>query len=291
VRFRKNKTAAAAELFIKTAQRYLGYSPEMLGRNMFGNKVGYDSVPWAGAFIDVCAREAGLKIPAFTYTPAALAEFIRSGNFSRVPRPGSVAIFNFSSNVGHAASAFSMPHCGIVVDVREFGETGKYVTVEGNATGQSPQQNKDGVHQRIRTINEVLVFCHPEFDRRKGSQTFNERLIKIMDRGRTKFDGSDLKTIDEASKQPEILKLNGEVRYGDRNKKIEIIQLALATVTDIRGAQPGKWDQVTAAACSRYQRNIGYVGKDVTGQPDRSTLARLSKDTDLFSLDPESKIN
>jgi hypothetical protein len=289
VKFRKDKTAAAAELFIKTAQRYLGYSPEMLGRNMFGNKVGYDSVPWAGAFIDVCAREAGLKIPAFTYTPAALAEFIRQGNFSRVPRPGSVAIFNFSSNVGHAASAFSMPHCGIVVDVREFAETGKYVTVEGNATGQSPQQNKDGVHQRIRTINEALVFCHPVWN--GPGRTFNERLISLLDRGRTAFNGEDVKTIEEAAREPEILKLNGEVRYGDRNKKIEVIQLALATVTDLRGAQPGKWDQVTAAACSRYQRNVGYVGKDVTGQPDRSTLVRLSKDTGLFRLDPESKIN
>lgn len=283
--------AAAAELLIKTAQRYLGYTAEQLGKNMFGEKVGYNAQPWAGAFVDVCLRDSKIKSPAFTYTPSALAEFIRSGNFSRVPQPGDIAIFNFSSNVGHAASPFSMPHCGIVVDVREFGETGKYVTVEGNATGQSPQQNKDGVHQRIRTINEALIFCHPNFTGRAFRRTFNERLIKIMDRGRTKFDGSDLAAIEETARVPQKLEIQKEIKTGDRNKKIEIIQLALATVTDIRGAQPGKWDQVTAAACSRYQRNVGYVGKDVTGQPDRSTLVRLSKDTGLFRLDPESKIN
>ena len=286
--FKDKKTPAALELFINSAQRHLGYSAESLGRNMFGQKVGYDSTPWAGAFIDVCAREAGLKIPSFTYTPAALAEFVRSGNFSRVPEPGSIAIFNFSSNVGHAASAFSMPHCGIVVDVREFYETGKFVTIEGNTVGQTQHQNKDGVHQRIRTINEVLVFCLPL---RATGQTFNERLIRILDRGRTKLTGEDLATIDEAASKPEHLKLNGEIRPGDRNKKIEIIQLALGTVTDLRGATPGKWDQVSTAACARYQRNIGYVGKDVTGLPNKATLLRLSKDTGLFVLDTDSNIS
>ena len=287
--FRKTPAAAAAvELLTKIASSHLGYTAEQLGKNKFGAKVGYDSQPWGGAFVDVCAREAGLKLPSFTYTPAALAEFIRSGNFSRVPQPGSIAIFNFSSNVGHAASAFSMPHCGIVVDVREFNETGKFVTIEGNTVGQTQHQNKDGVHQRIRTINEVLLFCNPAAARRSS---FNEKLIRILDRGRTKLTGEDLATIDEAASKPETLKLNGKVRPGDRNKKVEIIQLALGTVTDLRGATPGKWDQVSTAACARYQRNIGYVGKDVTGLPNKATLLRLSKDTGLFVLDTDSNIS
>ena len=276
------------QLFIKSAQQYLGYTVDLGGRNIFGQKVGYDAQPWAGAFIDVCAREAGLELPSFVYTPAALAEFIRSGNFSRVPKLGSIAIYNFSSNVGAAASAFSSPHCGIVTDVREFDETGKFITIEGNTEGTGVYQKKDGVHQRIRTINEALIFCDPV---RAARQTFNERLMRLLDRGRTKFTGEDLSAIDEAARAPEVLKLNGEVRPGDRNRKIEIIQLALATVTDLRGAQPGKWDAITAAACSRYQRNIGRVGKDVTGLPDKATLLRLSKDTQLFVLDNESKLS
>jgi hypothetical protein len=287
VRFRKRQDpAAAAELFIKSAQRYLGYSPDLGGRNIFGQKVGYDSVPWSGAFIDVIAREAGLTLPSFTYTPAALADFVRSGNFSRDPRPGSIAIYNFSSNTGHAADQFSMPHCGIVIDVREFSETGKYVTVEGNTTGASKFQTKDGVHQKIRTINETVLFCHPVFETgERRSQTFNERLIKLLDRGRTTFNGEDIKEIEAARVQPVKLLMNGEVKHGDRNKRVEVIQLALATVTDLRGAEPGKWDQVTAAACARYQRNIGRVGPDATGLPDMTTLQRLSKDTGLFTLE------
>jgi hypothetical protein len=175
-----------------------------------------------------------------------------------------------------------MPHCGIVVDVREFAETGKFITIEGNTTGATTHQQKDGVYQKVRSINEVLVFCQPL---RAGRQTFNERLMVWMDRGRTKFDGEDLKQVDAAARAPELLTIDKDIRPGDRNRKIEIIQLALATVTDLRGVQPGKWDAITAAACSRYQRSIGYVGKDVSGLPDVNTLKRLAKDTGLFRLD------
>lgn len=280
-------TAAAAELFMKTAQQYLGYTVDLNGRNIFGQKVGYDSEPWAGAFVDVCAREAGLNLPSFTYTAAALAEFIRDGNFSREARPGSIAIYNFSSNVGAAASAFSSPHCGIVIDVREFQETGRFITVEGNTEGTGVYQKKDGVYQKIRSINDVVVFCHPKFDRPAAAagKTFNERLIKLLDRGRTAYDSSDVAELEAAAKKPVKLLMNGEIKHGDRNKRVETIQLALATVTDLRGCEPGKWDPITAAACARYQRVLGFVGKDVTGLPDLKTLKRLAQQTGLFKLD------
>lgn len=284
MRLRKNlQQDAAVELFISKAQQYLGYSSELMGRNMFGQKVGYDSQPWGGAFVDVVARESGVRLPSFTSTAAALAECIRQGNFSRVPQPGDVAVFNFSSNVGHAASAFSQPHAGIVTDTREFFSTGRFITVEGNVDGGTKHLTKDGVHQKIRTINDVILFARPAA--KDPKLTFNERLIKLLDRGRTKFDGTDLKEINEAARTPSVIKLAAEIKYGDRNKKIEIIQVALALVTDLRGAEPGKWDQVTAAAWSRYQRNIGNVGIDVDGLPDVRTLQRLGRETGLFIVD------
>ena len=279
--FRKSPgPAAAVELFIKTAQQHLGYAAEQLGKNKFGVRVGYDSQPWAGAFVDVCAREAGLKLPSFTYTGAALAEFIRSGNFSRVPQIGDIAIYNFSSNVGHAADAFGMPHCGIVTDVREFSETGKFITIEGNTVGSTVHQQKDGVYQKVRSINDVILFCNPTVT--SGSPTFNERLIKLLDRGRTKLESDELKLIEQAASAAQTSDVKKEIRPGDRNKTIEIIQLALGTVTDIRGCQPGKWDQITTTACARYQRMIGFVGKDADGLPDSNTLKRLARDTGLF---------
>jgi hypothetical protein len=279
---------ARVELFIASAQKYLGYSSELLGRTFFGQKVGYDATVWSGAFVDVIAREAEVRLPSFTYSAAGLAECIRRGNFSRSPQVGDVAVFNFSSASTHAASAFSSPHCGIVTDVREFQDTGRFITVEGNTTGTGKYSDKDGVHQKVRTINDVVLFCRPDFNgeaQQTGrSRTFNEWLTRLLDRARTKFDGSDLEEITKAASMPSVLKLNGEIKYGDRNKKIELIQLALAVVTDLRGCEPGKWDQVTAAACSRFQRNIGRVGQDVTGLPDMQTLQRLSKETGLFSV-------
>jgi hypothetical protein len=96
--------------------------------------------------------------------------------------------------------------------------------------------------------------------------------------------GEEIKELEKAASAPSILRLNGEIRYGDRNKRIELIQLALATVTDLRGCEPGKWDAITGAACSRFQRNIGRTGSDVTGLPDEGTLKRLSKDSRIFRL-------
>ena len=280
--FRKNPAApAAAERFIKAAQQHLGYTVDLNGRNRFGQKVGYDSQPWSGAFVDVCAREAGIKGPAFTYTPSALAEYFRSGLVFRVPQAGDIAVFNFSSNTGHAADAFGMPHCGIVTDVREFHDSGKFITIEGNTVGSTTHQQKDGVHQKVRHVSEILGFCRPSA---LTMVNFLGKMLKILDRGRTKIESDELKFIEETAREPQLLRLEKEIRPGDRNKKIEVIQLALATLTDLRGATPGKWDPSTVAACARYQRMIGYVGKDADGLPDVNTLKRLARDTGLFEL-------
>jgi hypothetical protein len=275
-----------AELFITNAQKYLGYSSEILGRNIFGQKVGYDAGPWSGAFIDVVARESDLNFPSFVYSAAGLAECIRTGAISRAPEVGDIAIFNFSSMTGHAASAFSMPHCGIVTDVQEFTKTGRFITVEGNTEGGSKHLTKDGVHQKIRNVTDVIIFCRPAFGKKIGSRkTFYERLAELLDAARTRMTVDEMREIQQAASAPKLLKINGEIKHGDRNKRIELIQLALAVVTDLRGCEPGKWDSATAAACCRFQRNIGRTGSDVTGLPDDGTLKRLAKDSGIFVIE------
>lgn len=276
-----SETPELSKKFIAAAQQHLGYTAEQLGKNKFGQKVGYDSQPWGGAFIDVVAREAGLKGPSFTSTSSALAEYFRSGLVFRDPQPGDIAIYSFSSMSGHAADAFGQPHCGIVTDVREFESTGRFIAVEGNTTGSTVHQNKDGVYQKVRHVCDVVGFCRPL---RANKVNFIGKMLRILDRGRTKFDGQDLAAIEETARNPVKLVIDKEIRPGDRNKKIEVIQLALATVTDLRGATPGKWDAATETACSRYQRMIGYVGKDADGLPDVNTLGRLARDTGLFEI-------
>lgn len=278
--FRKKQApGAAAALLVKIAQKYLGYTTDLGGKNIFGQKVGYDSQPWAGAFVEVCLREAGLKGPSFVYTPAALADYIRDGNFSRVAKVGSIALFNFSSNTGHAADAFGMMHCGIVTDTRELESSGRFLTIEGNTEGTTTFSRRDGVHQKVRTINDVVIFCHP------AAAGKSNGLLKLLDRGRTKFNQEDIASLAAIAADPKPLVLKNAVRPGDRNRRIEVLQMALALVTDIRGAELGKWCPITIAACSRYQRSMGYVGDSVTGLPTTATLKRLAKETGLFTIE------
>lgn len=275
--------SAKRDFFLQTVSSHLGYISELGGRNKFGLRVGYDSMPWGGAFIDACARDAGLpNFPSFVNTSAGLAEALRRGHDYRVPEPGDIVIFNFSSMSGPTAGAFNQPHCGVVTDTREFADTGRFISVEGGIEGSTVSSKKDGVHQKIRHMTDVMLFYRPEF---QELVTFNERLMQIFDKARTRFSKEETDAIEEFARVPLILKLNGEIRYGMRNKRVEIIQLALAMVTDLRGAESGKWDAATAAACSRFQRNIGRTGKDVTGLPDSSTLKRLSQDTKVFIIE------
>lgn len=282
---------AARDHFLSIVQSHLGYQAELLGRNKFGQRVGYDSQPWSGAFIDVCLRDAGIRenFPSFVSTSAAAAETFRQGNFSRTPQRGDIVIFNFSSNVGHAASPFNQPHCGVVIDTRELESTGRFVTIEGNIGGPSPAtSNVDGVHQKVRHVNDVMVVHRSSFNEKSSAgRNFLTFLLEVFDGARTRFTKDETAALQDAASEPATLKVDKEIKYGARNRRVEIIQLALATVTDLRGAEMGRWDSTTKAACARFQRNIGRTGKDATGMPDVNTLKRLASITGLFIVSDE----
>ena len=74
------------------------------------------------------------------------------------------------------------------------------------------------------------------------------------------------------------------LKTGTRNRSIEVVQLALSRVTDIKGAERGKWDSSTASAFARYQRSIGKVGTDAQGTVDLVSLQKLSEETGLFKV-------
>lgn len=282
----KKTAAVKLNLFLATARKYIGYQSELLGRNAFGNRVGYDSAPWSGAFIDVVAKEADLTLPSFTYTAAGLAECLRSGNISRIPKPGDIAIFNFPSTglQGTAASAFNMPAAGIVTDVRELRTNGRFLTIEGNTTGQSSYQDKDGVHQRVRHLTDVVLFCRPEEFQSSAFRRIIQLLTKLGKKLRGQLpDKLELDGLLELTKNPERVK-PAALRAGTRNRSIEVVQLALSQVTDLQGAERGKWDAASVAACARFQRNIGRVGLDATGALDAGTLQALAQVTGLFVI-------
>ena len=274
------KTSPAIAAFIAAARKYVGYTSGLLGRNEFGLTVGYDSTVWSGSFIDVVARESGVDLPSFTYSPAGLAESIRRGNISRTARVGDIAIFNFASASGHTASAFNAPHCGIVIDVRELKTNGRFLTIEGNVTGSTSHQQQDGVHQKIRYVTDVVVFCRPAL-KKDGEHLLTKLYKKFTGRAPGKL---ELSEIQQAASIQEAVHLK-MIRGNTRNRSIELVQLALSQVTDLTNCERGKWDGSTQAAFASFQRSIGRVGSEATGEPDLNSLTRLSTKTGIFKVD------
>lgn len=278
------------DAFIKTARKYVGYKSDLGGRNVFGERVGYDSTVWSGAFIDVIARESGLDLPSFVYSPAALAEFTRKKLTARKPQVGDIAIFNFASSSTTNGHQFAAPHVGIVVDIRELTSDGRFLTIEANTAGSTSYQQFDGVHQKIRYTTDVVTFCRPaNFERgiRKFVRTAAAAWLQLTARIRSKWDATErieIQQLEEAAAQLLTVDVR-KLQPGSRNKHVTVIQLALSRVTDIAGAEEGKWDAATASAFARFQRNIGRVGADAAGSPDINTLKRLAAMTKLFVIE------
>jgi hypothetical protein len=268
----------------------VGYKSELLGRNSFGERVGYDATVWSGAFIDVIARESGQDLPSFVYSPAALAEFTRIGQLRKKPQPGDIAIFNFASGTNQ----FSAPHCGLVIDTRELTSNGRFLTIEGNVTGSSAYQQFDGVHQKIRYTTDVVAFCRPaNFERgiRKLIRDARSASFKLAASLRMKLTDPEARVeqaqLADAAAELQTIDIR-KLQPGSKNKQVTVVQLALSQVTDIQGAEEGKWDAATASAFARFQRNIGRVGQDANGLPEVTSLTRLAKETKLFSISGSS---
>lgn len=289
----KKRTAAdhleKIKIFILTAKKYIGYRSESLQRNIFGERVGYNSQPWSGAFIDVVARQTGVELPSFVYTPAAAAEAVRNGLVVSDPRVGDIAIYNFaSSSAGPAATAspFAMPHCGIIVDVTKVKTDGAFQVVEGNTTGDMSRQEseqRDGVHLRTRRMTDVMLLIRPEeFDGPGLGSRIRQLLLKLS--RLVKAEQLELDEIQEAATNEMLVQMQ-YLQPGKRSKHIEIVQLALGLHVDIAGAKRGYWDAATRSAFARYQRNIGRVGAEAIGDPDLHTLQRLAQETRVFTID------
>lgn len=274
-----------------TARKYVGYKSELLGRTSFGERVGYDATVWSGAFIDVIARESGQHLPSFVYTPSALAEFTRNGLLRRKPQPGDIAIFSFASIATTNGSIFAAPHCGLVIDTREFTSNGRFLTIEGNVTGSTSYQQYDGVHQKIRHATDVVAFLRPaNFERgirsfaRAAAAACISTLVKLRSKLTDREARVEVAQLTEAAAQLLTVDIR-KLQPGLKNKHVTTVQLALSLLTDINGAEEGKWDAATASAFARFQRNIGRVGSEANGAPEYQSLKRLAAETNLFAID------
>lgn len=249
------------EALLEQARSHVGYRTKHPVDSYYGGLVGYQGMPWNGAFVDVVFRETGLYIPACVNTTAGLSEFIRLRRWHSRPEPGDVVFYNFPA--GGNINGFFHGHVGIVTDTREYRRLGKIMAIEGMTDAGLPNANIiswDGVYERVRTKHEILGFGRPDY--RPG-------------RERPSADADGL---------PEIKPFSLPIRQGKRHAGIGLIQLALARKTGLRNPKPDTWDGLTMTAYAQWQRSIGYVGRDANGQPDRSSLARLGRESGYFRV-------
>jgi uncharacterized protein (TIGR02594 family) len=135
------------EKFIEVAKAELGYI-----EGPADNQTKYQKAkqPWCGAFVNWCAKQAGVKIPNCTYTPAGATAFMDKNAWTLAevadPQPGDIVFFDFP---GDALDRIS--HVGIVI---ANNRNGTVTTIEGNTSPdkKGDQRNGGEVCQKIRAF-------------------------------------------------------------------------------------------------------------------------------------------
>lgn len=258
-----------AELFAATAEGHVGYR-NVTGPNEFSARVGYNGHdhPWDGAFLDCVQREAGLVgCPSLVATAAGLGELVTCRRAVLRPTRGDIVFFSFP-----VTTHFAGPHVGVVADGSKFLSSGKFISVEAQvASGQArASKDADGIFKRRRDVHDVLMFCRPLFRRsRPGEDSV------------------------QTGPSVELTKLTSRRKSLDTS----LVQGALNTILGTPG--PGRpfradgplsipvtgiWDDRTRASFARFQRSIGFVGPDASGEPEPNALARLGRDSGRFSV-------
>lgn len=251
-----SQRASSIERFISLAEEQVGYTANADGTNVYGERVGYNGrgLPWDGAFIDVTARQAGLRWKSFTYTPQALSLAIKEARCYNNPQRGDIVFFETST-----VSTFGPPHVGIVIDASRYMSDGVFTTIEAQTKNGMPKGSDlaNGVFQRMRSSLEVLTFVRPSYD----------IAVPVAEAELT-----DVPTINPAQIRPNL-----------RSERVAVVQMALAYVTNVRGLPRGHFDLKTRDAYAKFQRDVGVYPAD--GIPEINSLTRLASETNLFKAE------
>ena len=96
--------------------------------------------PWCGAFVNWVAKQAGVKIPDCTYTPAGAKAFAEAKRWQDLataePAPGDLVFFDFPND-----SLDRISHIGIVERVKD---NGIVVCIEGNTASDTKGDQRNG---------------------------------------------------------------------------------------------------------------------------------------------------
>jgi hypothetical protein len=255
--FKKKSTAASR--FIAEAESHVGYTANQSVPDVFSSAIGQAGIPWAGPFIDVCAKKAGLLLPSFVSTASALASFIKTNRVVSDPRPGDIVFFQTATD-----ETFGQPHVGIITDVSHYKIHGMFQCIEGQTDSGMPKGliTRNGVYRRNRYSYDVLAFVRPNFERAELDA------IKTSDPGK-----DSTKVIQGPS-----------IKLGMKHPYVETIQVALGMVVGLHGAARGEFDHKTRAAFANFQRSIGMTGDRASGVPDVHSLKVLAQRSGYFRV-------
>ena len=253
--------AEAARRLIAVAESQLGLAPLADGTTPYGQRAGYPTAAWAGAFVDWCFAEARaeelphLELPAACLRPAdALAGFARLRRLQRRPAVGDVVFLAVPASDGGL-------QVGIVADCSRWAADGSLRTVEGSVHSGLPRgPERPGVYPRTRYATDVVAFGRPALAARKT--------------GRPADAAADLPLVTVA-----------HLTTGRRSRSVELLQQALALCTEGRGFDRGLYCPRTRSAVADFQRSRGRLGDHASGSPDPRTLRELADRSRLFRAD------
>jgi hypothetical protein len=249
---------------VEKARSYIGFTARALKANGFSEKTGYPGGPWAGAFLETVLREFGLpQVGRASLASSSAAMKAYGKKLYRTPRIGDLVFFAFSQD-----SEFGEPHIGIVSENRDFKKLKSFRVIEGQTATGLPRGNQDtnGVYERTRYLTDVVGFGRINIGSSKKTQVPADQ---------------------SAAEVLQVLKPSN-IQYGKRSSSTEMLQVALAQVTDGSEFERGVFEDRTRSAFAAYQRYIGRVGRDAHGLPanDHQAVQRLGFETGVFQVKP-----
>ena len=205
-------------------------------------------LPWCGSFVMWCAHQAGVKVPNTVSTMAGAASFKKLGTWIdaavAAPEPGDIVYFDFVSG------GAPIEHVGIVV--KDNGD-GTVTTMEGNTAGpkkkSGSQANGGEACKKIRAYKKNNKAKQPVF---------------IVGFGRPNYVGNDVDVVPQPKVKPAF---PGQIKPGDNNENVKLIQHALTLVED------GDYGPATKKAVIAFQDN--HANLDSNGVVGPKTWAAL----------------
>ena len=145
---------------LDVARREIGVaeSPPNSNKQKYGRAYGWDGVAWCAIFVWWVLTQAGCGalIPKTASTVVMRDWYMKRGQWlTKNPKPGDLVFFKFSGNSN------PVNHVGIVEAVEK---SGALITIEGNTTGTSAgDQRNGGMVARKRRVSNIVGFARPAY--------------------------------------------------------------------------------------------------------------------------------